>query len=614
MRTHFLEQILDQTIRANNYKTAIKTISLILGDDTNANLNSIDVNGKTFLSLALECSAINIANELLMLQEHDAFIIFHKDNTGKTLAWHAAALGNGQILAKLMKIAKGYMGTDMACFWNWPDNEGVTPLQIALKHGHEHIANMLLTKIQKMPDAITVVNKNDNEGKTALHQALQYKPPSTTSIAQLLNTGADINNLDDSLTSCWKLLSEIHFDKQTRQQLQATILTQINSNLLPLYTPLIANLPFAIQAQIIFRLDNDAKLQMANHYQEFLSKNPPSADALKMYRCLSGLSSLKNMLIGYLEYDERAPIRNFYQKVNRTKEERDESGYYPVTVTEEMIDVFGFNDFSVPLYLQKLKKAALDLGMCVREEEQQLEENWVLINSVTASTPQHALLSKDRVSLHGLLKDIEKFIVDFSERERFNMTNTGLGCLVGLACWGVTIAIMIGLYYAGEATNEKCPYGRKDHYHWNGFYLAFYILAVVSAIILTPVCSFMLGSAFCTKEINVSPSEWKNFLDHLQQEINKLKSLESLSTQNKNLLPTDAGTLQNLANDANLLTHKQPISQAINIFTQLSTLIKKLRLDMNKSNLPISFFAKHEVAINIPHLSQSANEKTPLLR
>ena len=102
-----------------------------------AKIDATDTNGLSALSMAVLSQKENIV--ALFLEEAGNFDMNSQDKKGKTALFHAASIGNLNILKLLITALRKYqLGVDVA------DNLGMTPLMEACISGNVHCANYLI--------------------------------------------------------------------------------------------------------------------------------------------------------------------------------------------------------------------------------------------------------------------------------------------------------------------------------------------------------------------------------------------------------------------------------------------------------------------------------------
>lgn len=273
-RKLYLEIALKKSIEVNDlegFSRLFKLMQEICPDSCGI----IDENGKSFLFIALELGASEIAHEFLKLHQFNREILFTAYPDRLTLLHLAVRNGDCSMTAKLIEIAEKRKKMDV---YLSRDNSGSSVLHIAANLIHpeqNNIVNLLLSKIAQHTDLKEFVNQNDCEDNTALHLALKIRAEKTANL--LINAGATLyldNGKDGDITIF--LLSKLSVEKQ------AEVFNSLDKT----------------QQKIVLKLYGD--------YLNEILKTDNENDILRIKNnlfTLAGLQSLKTLLIYYHKYN-----------------------------------------------------------------------------------------------------------------------------------------------------------------------------------------------------------------------------------------------------------------------------------------------------------------------
>jgi ankyrin repeat protein len=194
-------------------------ISLITHLYCTNDLNSVDDNGKSFLHHALEANEENIAKTLLELQKDNPQIIFAEDHIGQTCLLLAAKQGYADIVQIIIDLAKDVKpNTPGYKIWLRPDNNGNTPLHLAVMYWHKEVIKMLLLQLSHEDKKIAKnhINRKNLECNTALHLACfrSTVPIDDELISLLIQNGADLCLTNEKKHTPIHLICERDWDEQ----------------------------------------------------------------------------------------------------------------------------------------------------------------------------------------------------------------------------------------------------------------------------------------------------------------------------------------------------------------------------------------------------------------
>jgi ankyrin repeat protein len=270
-----------------NTQVALKNAlheSLIEGDSETANnlieffridLNYIDTDGRSFLYLAIEKKLKLIAQKLFLKQKADPNILFRTTNKGQTLFWAAAKAGYVEMFEQLLSEIKDKKSDEQGYqLWKTADQEGNTPLHVALAPGSQIITLVFKTLSEQMTKvtAFFFVNQKNKAGDTMFH--IVMRQARLDLIPLILNAGGD-----------W-------FGKTGESPFaifcQHSIETQKN----------------IVEAIAAFNKKNNYVHSFLEMYKRRLADNL-SPEKVRQYYRLAGAISLKELAIAHLEFDSR---------------------------------------------------------------------------------------------------------------------------------------------------------------------------------------------------------------------------------------------------------------------------------------------------------------------
>jgi ankyrin repeat protein len=537
-RHHFLEIALEKSIESKDSKSSASLIKTI-NKTEEASLLSFDQQGRSFLFLALEMGAKQIAATLFSLQENNDDILFKTDQNKQTILNMAASQGYFNIAVKLIEIAeqKQKMNVYLAT-----DNDGFTVLHHAANHGRDQIVELILKIIMNHNQHAEFINQVNKDGDTALHNALKF--PTCKSIGYLIDHGSKLHLRNNKQITPFKLFSLLDND---------------------------------IQEDIFSSLNKEKQSDMLKLYRKLLIENPTSIDIKNIYFKLAGLNSLTALLIAQHEFNPAIPIRDSR------------------LIGKDLLK-------SMPIYAEKvfcsealsatLPGETTDQGTILiksssdnKPDNEILDEDRVTLSSLIDDIENYLTDLRGRSTISTSNRVLAVLIPTLS-----------IITYLGLEPWliyqektqsypnhfdhvGYTLGeILFGVFGAGGAIGSILGGIRL----WNK--------------------EINISSSEWKSLINRLQTDLLEKLKILEEKA-RSSNENYLPTQPQNIqnLTNQITALEQwqLADDTSISCYSQPISKVITIFTRLRSIVETIQQDLNLSRKPISLLFQPPIRVNI---------------
>ncbi|MBX3709544.1 MAG: ankyrin repeat domain-containing protein [Gammaproteobacteria bacterium] len=584
-RQHYLEKALESSIKLNDLQAATGLIKTILKSN-GASLESLDKEGRSFLFLALEMGASQIARLLLNIQEDNDNILFSKDKNKQSLLHIAASKGYYSIVIRLVEIAERKKKLNL---YLEEDDQGHTVLHQAAASGEEKVIELLLKKTNEFDRLFLAkfINQVNKDGNTALHYAFKnvFKVAKCKSIEHLIQYGAHLN------------LSNNKHD--------AAII-------------LFSNLTQEEQVEIFLSLNKQNQDRVLQSYKQLLIKINMPENLKNCYFKLTSLHSLQALLIAHHELNPNVPIPIYEKKdPNENDVIIDIEKYLSDTALQQM-----------PLYRGRIalakeeteKNPGKKKGKNVLTEKEKSDE--------ADNRSNDEILNTDRITLTSLIDDIASYLNDLQHRPTASISSRVLTVLIPT----VFLLSLAGLEYV--LVSEYLNFDNKFHTdvnspdwdrNWNlrASYLAGSTFSGIIGCLAVVGYLFCCAQALWRKEPTVSHGEWASLINQLDKDlIEKLQYLEEKEKiDNEKYLPTQIQNIRDLEEQVKTLGEcrpltdmgigikvpytSQPISTVIHVFRRLKNIVERIQQDMNLSKKPLSLFFKPSPSVVVDISSDS---------
>lgn len=597
---HQYEAALELAIRLRNI-TEFRTLTQLVKNRIEARLFSRNEEGHNFLVVAFRSSAISIAAEILeQLKEYPE--TFAADPKKRTPLWHLAdSFDHPDFYKQFFTAATETLKDNARRMLFECDEDGVTPLHNAARHGHLDGMRFLLSAIRTEKNAIDLINYADDKGDTPLHYCFKFIMPDC--IAALIQHGADVLIANNEKITPLSLLVKLSSDTQER---------------------------------IVSLLEKPKRETLLSQYREYMIDHPEDQALRRSYFSLVGVQSLTALMLAQHECND-VPVQRSYHQVRRASYPRNgklvdfpprQDGSFALheqemPIPDELLE-------RMPRYHQKLNaelNKALRADIADPEQpvftdnEQDMELKPLMIPPVlieqakpdagNESLKRYQLLDRDRALITNIVLDMSQFVSQLEQQTSPPYYNRLLGVLTSSGCLILSAGILTLFYFIGELTATEQKYGNNTYKEWSALYLIFYLIGALIGALASLTLSIYFCVTFCQKQRRVSPGEYQSLLNTLEQEILfNLKLLESRTTENESYLPVDAAIVRQLEEKLPLLQQKSLVNDAIKLLSEVKTLLETLRKDMNRSNKPLSFFAPKEVVIPVTEEREEEDHST----
>lgn len=376
---HLLALSLEKEICDQHTQSALSLIDLI-SQHPIARLDSLDNEGKSLLSHALEVGQKEVADKLLVMLADNPKLFFIKDTTNRNCFFYAIQRGYVDIVTKLYELSH-----KEDKIWQQIYDEGNSALHIAAETKNISIIHFLLKIISQHTDAINIINRFNEERKTPLHLALSAKTSNFDKkvIALFIQQGADLSLSDKNNNTPFSLILSHPFADQIAL---FTLLKKIETDQ---FNPSEIFLSFYRNAVII------------NHNDSIL---------LNQYYQLSLRASLRKYVAAKLEFDNEMDIRNFY--------------YYPEIHPETNENILVAKPIPnlilklMPLYKNKIKveknKVKEENESVLIEIDSSSEEESVRDSNIATET-SYGRLRSDLETLDNLIARVTAYLATLTQ-------------------------------------------------------------------------------------------------------------------------------------------------------------------------------------------------------
>lgn len=617
LNMHYYEIALISAISARDIKEAKFIIDRIkeFSDSNPPSLTVIDDKGANFISFAMQPGLIEVVHVLLDSQAFDdnKDILFSKNQQDQTLLCQAAELGFHTIAEKILAKTANLLAQIPADqqvhspgykIWLKADAKINTPLHYAAGFQCHELVTKLLELISTEDDHASLVNLANHVGDTPLHLVLRGDMAHHY-VDALLTLGADPDRLNHQRRSPFGIL----FQRDEGSQIS-----------------------------LIQQLSPENKKILLASYKGYLAAHPIDSRARKiLYQATGACQGLSDLIVAHLETDPLAKMRNFYWSVTR------EDGFilklnYKNIPPDEWIkrDIKSRQDV-IYLYLEneRVKFATrddsnnlrrIDINDKLREFYQPIKEilqdktqqrilnsteQTFLVNimlhygyvllfppyktrsikkmlspmALTDAELTEQLLKQDQDTLSKLISDIEIYLQDWGARkpvEVYKIISILISILIAISYLSFELIMIFSAagsitYPASEALTSMERYGI--------FFIISCIFGVFGAIgaVFGAMCFFQY---FWDKKpiLTISQNEWQTCSQTLQQDI-----IEQLILFRDDDLPTDGRHILDLSTETDKLDGSKSREETIAIFTNISNILKKIRIDLDKKHRPFSF-------------------------
>jgi hypothetical protein len=323
-------------------------------------------------------------------------------------------------------------------------------------------------------------------------------------------------------------------------------------------------------------------------YRETLIEHTNDPSLLKVYFLLSAKTSLQNLVIANLEFNQGMPISNIYQ-LNQQEQ------FLPYEILLRM-----------PLYLQKLNQAAKE-----RHIQHLFDENSMAptqeMTPITKQRDHYQLLHEDSDNILKLMHDINLFLTNIlptiSSNKRYKVL-AGLIVATSIIATMALLAYFITSYINDDNMYKKNPYPYYREQRTTDIVSLALLVPLVSA--LSFVISLLSTSILCRKQTSISSQHWQTHLKYLKEMVlDKLHHLESIqqNTNQYDLLPIDHADIAAIDNIYYALQNNHKQQQVQQLFNNLNQLLDQLQRAMLYKQRPLSFFYTpkiEEVTVTMP--------------
>ncbi|WP_028388314.1 ankyrin repeat domain-containing protein [Legionella fairfieldensis] len=593
---HILENALKETIIKND--SAVEDLIGLIGRSSSITLSATDDENKSFLYWALYCDNLK-AFKLLFTQLKNDEVIFSQTTTNETLFSLASAKNNIDLLDELFTLQPNEIAEKK--LWLLVNNEGKTPLDIAIQNNHKAATRYLLQKIKEEPDYLNIINQVNKEGMRALDMALESGHVELVEL--LLQYGAD-PFLEDS-QNCVSLArfkklpdgkgNELLIDLVKTGAFIGKNISKIIADELIALSALadLALIGVTVENKPIAHYENVGQLSavltnlsdVTRHFNTFgehlknklidyfKSKpihNMSGAEKVSLYNFLAACGNLRDALIFYIETN--VSTKAFFNKLSDEK------------LPEDILRL-------IPHYSTALLKESK-----ITPDEYALVTQKELVN-----TPLYLQLQQDRACINKLREDIQQFANQLQQTFQRSVSLIALSSapiLLGLAGMGIlltwSLLKMLKNQDLKNEINKKCSYSftqcgialknYDDQFSHSAEFLApFAIVGIIIMLTGLGLFGHFLYSTNNGLKRRLNKTE-RAALTHLLEQLNSMYTeLEGINFDQGFIIEN----LQRLTNSVALLRKNKPIDIIINTLSNTSNTLNTLQAEINKTNKPI---------------------------